>query len=295
TLEYVDVIKKCNPHFRPECMFIPKRTLTYPRQPAKNHGHDNIQDDYILRVHEPLGNKYIILDLMGQGTFGQVVKCKATKTGEYVAIKVIKRQHAFFMQGLKEIEILKKLKQKQDEHHRFLQLIHSFEFRGHLCVVFELLSISLQALFRQQPVRPRLSIHDIQQIAIPLLETLARLKEMRIIHTDLKPDNILLKDPDRLHDVKLIDYGSALFETDSPHYHIQTAFYRSPEVILQDAFGCAIDMWSFGCFVAELWIGKPLFPSGHEATLIHMMVATLKQLPPAHMLHRAKRSSEFFD
>lgn len=80
---------------------------------------------------------------------------------------------------------------------------------------------------------------------------------------------------DNIHDVKLIDYGSALLETESLNYCVQTAFYRSPEVILHVAFGCAIDMWSFGCFVAEMYLGVPLFPSGNESTLIRMMVSLL--------------------
>lgn len=80
---------------------------------------------------------------------------------------------------------------------------------------------------------------------------------------------------DNIHDVKLIDYGSALLETEKLNYCVQTAFYRSPEVILHVEFGCAIDMWSFGCFVVEMFLGRPLFPSGNEATLLHMMVSTL--------------------
>lgn len=63
--------------------------------------------------------------------------------------------------------------------------------------------------------------------------------------------------------------------TERLNYCVQTAFYRSPEVILHVAFNCAIDMWSFGCFVAEMFLGIPLFPSGNESTLINMMVSLL--------------------
>jgi serine/threonine protein kinase len=62
-----------------------------------------------------------------------------------------------------------------------------------MCAVFELLSISLQKLFSQQPGRSNMAIADIQKICFNILETLALLKDMKIIHTDLKPDNILLK------------------------------------------------------------------------------------------------------
>ncbi|OBZ84447.1 Serine/threonine-protein kinase ppk15 [Choanephora cucurbitarum] len=295
TVDYLNVIQKRNPYFRTERVFIPRRTLTNPRAPSKNHGFDNINDDYILRVKEVLGDvvRYEILDLMGQGTFGQVVKCKTQKTGEFVAIKVIKKQHAYQMQSLKEIQVLNRLKSRPEHKHRFLQLHNSFMFRGHVCAVFELLSISIHKLFSQQTERPRMSIRGIQKVASNVLETLALLKEMRIIHTDLKPDNILLKSSDDIHDVKLIDYGSAFFETDPLNYCIQTAFYRSPEVILRHPFGCAVDMWSFGCFVAELFLGKPLFPTGHELALLHMMVATLNRLPPEHML-KSKKAHHYF-
>lgn len=156
--------------------------------------------------------RYEILDLMGHGTFGQVVKCRALRTGNLVAVKVIKQQPAFIMQGDKEINILmmvifiwrvsrmviwinpiKFQLRDRPEKHRFLQLIDHFMFRGHTCVVFELLSISLHGLFSQQITRPHMSIEDIQQISINVLETLSLLKDMHIIHTDLKPDNILMK------------------------------------------------------------------------------------------------------
>lgn len=175
---------------------------------------------------------------------------------------------------------------------RYLKLCDHFVFKGHICIVFELFSVSLHKVLRQSP---RLSILDIKKIASRILETLDLLKHLHIVHTDLKPDNILLKSSEDLHDVKLIDYGSASIENEVPlSYHIQTAFYRSPEVILKIPYNCAIDMWSFGCFVAEMFIGKPLFPSGNEIFLLHMMAATLKSLPPDTMLKRGERSSEFF-
>ncbi|KAG2206301.1 hypothetical protein INT47_007315 [Mucor saturninus] len=234
------------------------------------------------------------MDLMGQGTFGQVAKCRVRKTNQLVAVKVIKRQPAFSMQGDKEIQILLRLRDRPNKKDNFLQLQDCFTHRGHTCAVFELLSISLHKLFNQQKGRPNLTINDIQKISINILETLALLKEMGIIHTDLKPDNILMKSLDDIHDVKLIDYGSALLVTESLNYYVQTAFYRSPEVILHVPFNCAIDMWSFGCFVAEMFLGVPLFPSGNEYTLMQMMVSLLGCLPPDDMLKKGKRSNKFF-
>lgn len=100
TVYYMHIIKKRNPTFRHELLHIPKRTLTNPREPSKNNGYDNINDDYILRVKETISSskeKYEILELMGQGTFGQVVQCRELSTNCYVAIKVIKRHRAFII------------------------------------------------------------------------------------------------------------------------------------------------------------------------------------------------------
>ncbi|GAA5798365.1 hypothetical protein HPULCUR_003767 [Helicostylum pulchrum] len=294
TIQYTSIIENRYPNFKRDLLFIPRRTLTNPREPSKNDGHDNINDDYILVVNDPLGEKYTILDLMGQGTFGQVVKCKVKGTDQLVAVKIIKRQPAFLYQGDKEIQILLKLKNRPKEKDKFLQLLDSFSFRGHTCAVLELLSISLHKLFTQLENGSKLTINDIQKISFHILETLALLKEMRIIHTDLKPDNILLKSLDDIHNVKLIDYGSALMETEQLNYCVQTASYRSPEVILHVPFDCAIDMWSFGCFVAEMFLGRPLFASGNELTLLHMMVPLLGSLPSDHMLKQGRRTNEFF-
>ncbi|CEP10049.1 hypothetical protein [Parasitella parasitica] len=263
TLQYHQVIESINPAFKSASLHIPRRTLTHPREPSKNNGFDNIQDDYILRVMDIIGDieKYEIVDLMGQGTFGQVVKCRTIRTGELVAIKVIKNQFPYHNQGQKEIAILSQI--------------------STTTVLFHIQRSSVRCV--------RVAINQ------PAQETLALLKDMRIIHTDLKPDNILLKKFGDIHDVKLIDYGSAVMENERENYCIQTAFYRSPEVILQAGITCAIDMWSFGCFVAELYTGNPLFPSGNEATLVHMWVNCLQSAPPNDMLKKGKKSNKYFE
>lgn len=115
TIDYTKLIEKMQPNFKRELLFIPRRTLTNPREPSKNDGHDNINDDYILVVNNVLvgtENKYIVLDLMGQGTFGQVAKCRVKGTDRLVAVKIIKRQPAFLYQGEKEIQVLLKVSAK---------------------------------------------------------------------------------------------------------------------------------------------------------------------------------------
>lgn len=111
TVRIVDTFKHCNPryNYQPVIMY-PKRDLTYPSEGVLNNGYDNIDSDYILRVSDlivtPEGKEYEILDLLGKGTFGQVVKCENKAIKEVVAIKVIKNKKAFKNQGVVEIKIL---------------------------------------------------------------------------------------------------------------------------------------------------------------------------------------------
>jgi serine/threonine protein kinase len=107
----VETYKQCNPryNYQPVIMY-PKRDLTYPSEGVLNNGFDNAESDYILRVSDlivtPEGREYEILDLLGKGTFGQVVKCENKGLKETVAIKVIKNKKAFKNQGVVEIKIL---------------------------------------------------------------------------------------------------------------------------------------------------------------------------------------------
>lgn len=64
--------------------------------------------------------------------------------------------------------------------------------------------------------------------------------------------------------VKLIDLGSGCFCDKQIYTYIQSRFYRAPEVILGHKYTPAIDMWSFGCVIAELWLGMPIFPGDNE-------------------------------
>ncbi|KAI8877778.1 kinase-like protein [Backusella circina FSU 941] len=229
---------------------------------------------------------------MGRGTFGQVVKCRIKATGELVAVKVTKREPSFHNQSVQEINTLTKLNGM--DKNKFLQLRDSFFFRGHNCAVLELLSISLYKYTASVSQRPAFKMDQIQSIGTQILETLSILKRLNIIHADLKPDNILFKSSDDLYSVKLIDYGSALDGNARLLYPVQTASYRAPEVILGLHYSTAIDMWSFGCLIAEMLLGKSLFPTENEAALLHMMVDLLKHLPPDNMIFTSRLGAHYF-
>ncbi|BFZ53908.1 dual specificity protein kinase yak1 [Savitreella phatthalungensis] len=298
TTHLTQTYRICNPNFDYQTSSNPRRVLTKPSEGVNNGGFDNEDSDYILYVNDVLGidegHKYLILDVLGQGTFGQVVKCQNMKTLEVVAVKVIKNKTAYFNQSMMEVTILDLLNNKldqKDEHH-ILRLKDTFIHRHHLCLVFELLSVNLYELIKQNHFRG-LSMNLVRVFATQLLDAMIMLNEAKIIHCDLKPENILLKNLETPN-IKVIDFGSACHERQTVYTYIQSRFYRSPEVLLGLPYSAAIDIWSLGCIVAELFLGLPLFPGSSEYNQI-TRIAEMMGLPPAWMLEMGKQSGEFFE
>jgi dual specificity tyrosine-phosphorylation-regulated kinase 2/3/4 len=89
------------------------------------------------------------------------------------------------------------------------------------------------------------------------------MRDENIIHCDMKPENILLKSKDK-SGIKVIDFGSSCFSDQRIYTYIQSRFYRAPEIMLGIPFTTAIDMWSVGCILIELYIGVPIFPGESE-------------------------------
>ncbi|EPE29727.1 Protein kinase-like (PK-like) [Glarea lozoyensis ATCC 20868] len=291
----------CNPSFKYESSRNPRRVLTKPSKGTKNDGFDNEDSDYILYVNDILGseetghkNRYLILDVLGQGTFGQVVKCQNLKTQEVVAVKVVKNRTAYFNQSMMEVSVLDLLNTKLDKNddHHLLRLKDTFIHRQHLCLVFELLSVNLYELIKQNQFRG-LSTTLVRVFAQQLLNGLSLLNKARLIHCDLKPENILLKNLESPI-IKIIDFGSACDERQTVYTYIQSRFYRSPEVLLGLPYSSAIDMWSLGCIVVELFLGLPLFPGSSEYNQVSRIVEMLGN-PPNWMLEMGKQSGEFFE
>lgn len=298
TIGLIECFSSYDPTFSYDKSLNPRRVLTKPSRPVHNNGHDNEKWDYILYVNDVIGNeegrKYVILDLLGQGTFGQVVKCINLKTRELCAVKVIKNQPAYFNQSMMEVTVLEMLNQKydRDDRRHIVRMKDTFIFRQHLCIVVELLSLNLYDLIKQNGYRG-FSLGLCRVFLAQTLDALTVLKEARIIHCDLKPENILLKSLEAPI-IKVIDYGSACHEHQTVYTYIQSRFYRSPEIILGLPYTSSIDMWSVGCIAAELFLGLPIFPGCSNYDQISRIVECLG-LPPHHMLEMGKDSLTYFD
>ncbi|KAJ3049122.1 Homeodomain-interacting protein kinase 3, partial [Rhizophlyctis rosea] len=289
---------QCNPAYNYQPTNNPRRVLTKPSKPTHNDGFDNEEWDYILYVNDILGSQdgsqYQIMDVLGQGTFGQVVKCINLKTKETVAVKVIKNKPAYYNQSLVEVAILEMLNHQYDveDKHHIVRLRDTFVFRNHLCIIFEMLSVNLYELIKQNQFRG-LSTNLVRVFVSQILDALVVLHKARIIHCDLKPENILLKNLDS-PSIKVIDYGSACHENQTVYTYIQSRFYRSPEVLLGLPYTSCIDMWSLGCIAAELFLGLPLFPGSSEYNQVSRIVEMIG-VPPSYMCEKGKAAHQFFD
>ncbi|KAI8146098.1 kinase-like domain-containing protein [Fennellomyces sp. T-0311] len=290
---------KRNPAFRYDSTRNPRRVLTKPSKGCKNDFYDNENSDLILYVNGVLGGadggkSYIVREMLGSGTFGQVVKCVDTSTGKMVGVKVIKNKPAYLKQSMVEVDILKHLNQRYDptgEHH-ILRLLDVFSHRHHLCLVLELLSVNLYELIKQNRFRG-LSINLVRVLAAQIVDVLIILKEAHIIHCDLKPENILLQNLESPN-IKVVDFGSACHQSQRLYTYIQSRFYRSPEVLLGLKYTSAIDMWSLGCIVAELFLGLPLFPGSSEYNQLSRIIDSLG-LPPVYMTEQGRNARRFFN
>uniref|UniRef100_A0A4W3JNX0 non-specific serine/threonine protein kinase n=1 Tax=Callorhinchus milii TaxID=7868 RepID=A0A4W3JNX0_CALMI len=253
--------------------------------------------EYHLMQHEVLcsmKSTYEVLDFLGRGTFGQVVKCWKRGTNEIVAIKILKNHPSYARQGQIEVSILARLSSENADEFNFVRAYECFQHRNHTCLVFEMLEQNLYDFLKQNKFSP-LPLKVIRPILQQVATALNKLKSLGLIHADLKPENIMLVDPIRQpYRVKVIDFGSASHVSKAVcSTYLQSRYYRAPEIILGLPFCEAIDMWSLGCVIAELFLGWPLYPGALEYDQIRYISQT-QGLPGDHLLNVGTKTSRFF-
>ncbi len=272
--------------------FAPTAQKVMPSEGLSNYGFDHDRGRYRCVCHDHIAYRYEILRGLGKGTFGDVVKAYDHKTRTNVAIKIIRSYEEHFEQGQVEIELLEYLKE-HDDVSNIVHILDHFEFRNHLCIVLELMPGGDVFAALKLTDGTGLPLPQIRQVTKGVLQCLAVLRRNNIIHCDIKPENILLRDKSG-DDVKVIDFGSSCFANIQIHTYVQSRFYRAPETMLQSGYGPEIDIWSLGCMVAELYTSKPLFPGRDENEQL-MYQMELLGLVSREMIMKSKRLSLFFD
>ncbi|XP_036389110.1 homeodomain-interacting protein kinase 1 [Megalops cyprinoides] len=255
------------------------------------------EGDYQLVQHEILcsvSNSYEVLEFLGRGTFGQVAKCWKRGTNEIVAIKILKNHPSYARQGQIEVSILNQLSAENADEFNFVRSYECFQHKNHTCLVFEMLGQNLYDFLKHSKFSPLL-LKCIRPVLQQVATALMKLKSLGLIHADLKPENIMLVDPLRQpYRVKVIDFGSASHVSKAVcSTYLQSRYYRAPEIILGLPFCEAIDMWSLGCVIAELFLGWPLYPGASEYDQIRYISQT-QGLPAEYLLSAGTKTSHFF-
>ncbi|ELU44690.1 CMGC/DYRK/DYRK2 protein kinase [Rhizoctonia solani AG-1 IA] len=270
-----------------------KKNMATLDHSTNNYGYDDERGDYLVIKHDHLAYRYEIIDTLGKGSFGQVLQCRDHCTGLSVGIKIIRNKKRFHHQALVEIKILESLKKwDPEEKSHVLKMNEYFTFRNHLCIVTELLSINLYELIKANGFAG-FTTALIRRFTTQMLASLVLMRQHRIVHCDLKPENVLLLHPAKSA-LKVIDFGSSCFEHEKVYTYIQSRFYRSPEVILGMNYHMAIDMWSLGCILAELYTGFPIFPGENEQEQLACIMEVLG-VPDKDLVNRSSRKRLFFE
>ncbi|CAO3676174.1 hypothetical protein G6F70_000791 [Rhizopus microsporus] len=205
--------------------------------------------------------KYEKLSKIGEGTYGVVFKAMDKKTKQLVALKKIRLN---LMEGvptttIREISILKELK-----HKNVVSLLDLEQKDTLIYIAFEFFDLDLRK-YMDNVKREGLSIGHIRSFMHQLLKGLHYCHSHRILHRDLKPQNLLIDKTGRL---TIADLGlSRAFGVPMRTYTHQviTLWYRAPEILLGSPhYSTAVDMWSVGCIFAEMLTMQPLFPGDSQ-------------------------------
>lgn len=249
------------------------------RDGAKTLGVDNVSQDIDLQVLEHLGypvksteeptEKYEKIGQVGEGTYGKVYKAKSKVTGELVALKRIRMEtekEGFPITAMREIKLLQKLR-----HKRIVQLTEIMVSKGSVYMVLEYMDHDLTGVlghpeFKFEPAHAKSLVKQ-------MLEGVAFLHHMGVLHRDIKGSNLLLN---KKGELKIADFGLArIFQKRRTHDYtnrVITLWYRPPELLLgATAYGPAVDMWSVGCIMLEFFTGKPVFNGTDEISQLEII------------------------
>ncbi|XP_042296520.1 homeodomain-interacting protein kinase 4 [Sceloporus undulatus] len=239
---------------------------------------------------------YDVFEILGKGTFGEVVKSWKRSTGEMVAIKILKNDSYRSRIIKNELKLLQTMSEVDSEQSHIVQFHEFFHDELKFYLVFELLEQNLFDFQKEHNFSP-LPVRHIRTVTTQVLRALAKLKELSIIHADLKPENIMLVDQVRYpFRVKVIDFGSASIFNEVRYVkepYIQSRFYRAPEILLGLPFCEKVDVWSLGCVMAELHLGWPLYPGNNEYDQIRYICET-QGIPRPNLLNAARKAHLFF-
>ncbi|PKY08167.1 kinase-like protein [Aspergillus campestris IBT 28561] len=255
---------------------------------------DDPEGYYNVRLGELINGRYHVQQNLGKGMFSSVVRATDSKTGGLVAIKIIRQNDTMRKAGMKEVDILQQLHEADpgDKKH-IIKFERIFDHKGHLCMVFENLSMNLREVLKKFGRDVGLNLRAIRAYASQIFLGLSLLRKCNILHADLKPDNLLVNEQRNL--LKVCDLGSASPTTENEITpYLVSRFYRAPEIMLGIPYDHAIDVWSIGCTLFELYTGKILFTGRNNNQMLRSIMECRGKYPPK-LLRRGTLTPMHFD
>lgn len=292
--------------------------VVHDRHHDKNHKVDDKDGHYIVVPDADLTQNYQITRLLGQGTFGKVVQARDRRRNKLVAVKIIRSVQKYRDASRIELRVLATLRANDEENrNRCIHLRDCFDYRGHICIVMDLLGQSVFDFLKGNGFVP-FPNSQIQSFARQLFTSVAFLHDLQLIHTDLKPENILLYDHSYQTftynrkipsssttinrqatqrrvlldtEIRLIDFGSATFQDEYHSSVVSTRHYRAPEIILGLGWSFACDIWSIGCILVEFFTGDALFQTHDNLEHLAMMEAVCGRRIDPHLAQAVNKMS----
>ncbi|XP_028679812.1 cyclin-dependent kinase 17-like isoform X4 [Erpetoichthys calabaricus] len=214
---------------------------------------------------------YIKLDKLGEGTYATVFKGRSKLTDNLVALKEIRLEHeeGAPCTAIREVSLLKDLK-----HANIVTLHDIIHTDKSLTLVFEYLDKDLKQYM--DDCGNIMSVYNVKLFLFQLLRGLSYCHRRKVLHRDLKPQNLLINEKGEL---KLADFGLARAKsvpTKTYSNEVVTLWYRPPDVLLGSTeYSTPIDMWGVGCIFYEMMTGRPLFPGSTVEDQLHLIFRIL--------------------
>ncbi|KAM8808910.1 CDKL2 protein, partial [Eudromia elegans] len=223
--------------------------------------------------------KYQVLSLVGEGSYGVVTKCRNKDSGQIVAIKKFLESEddaTVKKMALREIKLLKQLR-----HENLVNLLEVYKKKKRWYLVFEFVDHTVLDDLEAFP--NGLDYSRVRKYLFQIIRGIAFCHSHNIIHRDIKPENILVSQSGV---IKLCDFGFArtlgAFGEAYTDY-VATRWYRAPELLVGDIkYGKAVDIWAIGCLVTEMLTGEPLFPGDSDIDQLYHITKCLGNLIPRH-------------
>ncbi|XP_041861028.1 cyclin-dependent kinase 16-like isoform X3 [Melanotaenia boesemani] len=214
---------------------------------------------------------YIKLDKLGEGTYATVYKGRSKLTENLVALKEIRLEHeeGAPCTAIREVSLLKDLK-----HANIVTLHDIIHTQKSLTLVFEYLDKDLKQYL--DDCGNIIHVHNVKLFLFQLLRGLSYCHHRKVLHRDLKPQNLLINERGEL---KLADFGLARAKsipTKTYSNEVVTLWYRPPDILLGSTdYSTHIDMWGVGCIFYEMVTGRPLFPGSTVEEELHFIFKLL--------------------